>query len=632
MATKVGNLVVEMSANVARLQRDFDKAKSQAGALATKFKSIFKGVGLSIAAGVSVAGVSKLIKESLDGADKIAKLSQSVGVSVEQLSSFTHAANLSGTSMDTVARSLGLLSKNMMDTAAGTGTAKEAFKALGVGVKDAQGNLRNADVVLYELADKFAAMEDGAGKTALSMRVFGKSGAELIPLLNQGSAGISRMRDEAERLGLVLDTKTAQAAERINDNFTRLQGVSIGIANNLTVQLLPTLENLTNMMAETSSNTKDMELAAKSLATGLKLIASGAVVTKDIFVELGTAIGGVMAAGAALSEGIDVKKLTIKGVINPVAGMTELFDQLSANKEGIKQASVILSELGSDLAGSFESDLSTLERIWDDAASGVEATSPELKKKLAAPIIAAKGETAKVAKEIKKEVNNLWLDLGEKAAAIYQSTRTPFEQFKAGVSELQFFKGQDLIDNETYKRAFNKLSADYAATVDKMNGESDKLSEFTLEAFRSMQNVTSDLFFDVLKGDFSDLGDSFRNMVNRMLADWAAVETMGLLFGSDFSKTGALGGVFGSLASAVGFGGGKAIGGPVMGGTSYLVGERGPEMFIPQTSGNIIANNKLGSTSITVPIGNIDGGNKQLIAMLPKMMEDAALEALRRYS
>jgi phage-related minor tail protein len=70
-----------------------------------------------------------------------------------------------------------------------------------------------------------------------------------------------------------------------------------------------------------------------------------------------------------------------------------------------------------------------------------------------------------------------------------------------------------------------------------------------------------------------------------------------------------------------------------MAGTTYLVGERGPELFMPQTSGNVVANNKLGGgTSISVPIGNIDGGSKQLLANLPNMIENLVLEAMRRYA
>ncbi len=247
--------------------------------------------------------------------------------------------------------------------------------------------------------------------------------------------------------------------------------------------------------------------------------------------------------------------------------------------------------------------------------------------------------------------------LAIRAAEIYEAVKTPFDQFKEGVAELDLLKDANLLDPKTYRRAFNQLGADYAATVVKMQETTTELSEFTKEAFHSMQNVASDFFFDVLEGNFTDLGDSFRKMVNRMLADWASVKMMGGLFGEDFGKTGELGGLLSAGLGILGgaFSGGstgatganltdggtfaidpfpkRELGGPVMAGTTYLVGERGPELFMPQTSGNVVANNKLGGgTSISVPIGNIDGGSKQLLANLPNMIENLVLEAMRRYA
>jgi hypothetical protein len=58
----------------------------------------------------------------------------------------------------------------------------------------------------------------------------------------------------------------------------------------------------------------------------------------------------------------------------------------------------------------------------------------------------------------------------------------------------------------------------------------------------------------------------------------------------------------GAIGSAFGFGGGRAMGGPVTGGTSYLVGERGPELFTPSSSGNIIPNNAMGGNTVNITV------------------------------
>jgi hypothetical protein len=98
--------------------------------------------------------------------------------------------------------------------------------------------------------------------------------------------------------------------------------------------------------------------------------------------------------------------------------------------------------------------------------------------------------------------------LAIRAAEIYEAVKTPFDQFKEGVAELDLLKDANLLDPKTYRRAFNQLGADYAATVVKMQETTTELSEFTKEAFHSMQNVASDFFFDVLEGNFTDLGSA----------------------------------------------------------------------------------------------------------------------------
>lgn len=186
-----------------------------------------------------------------------------------------------------------------------------------------------------------------------------------------------------------------------------------------------------------------------------------------------------------------------------------------------------------------------------------------------------------------------------------------------------------MIAPDTYGRAFNQLAEDYKATVDKMQETGAEMSEFTKQAFNSMAGYAEGFFTDVMKGQFEDLGESFRNMVQGMLANWASMRFMSAAFGSEFAKGGDLGGWVGSLAAS--FGGGRAIGGPVLAGNAYLVGERGPELFMPQTSGQVVPNNRLAGTSINVPV-NVQNGDRALTADLQRSMEATALEVLRRHS
>jgi lambda family phage tail tape measure protein len=147
------------------------------------------------------------------------------------------AAELSGSSIEGVAKGLNFLNKNMVAAATGGKDAAAAFQTIGVSTKDAQGNLRTADQVFLDVADRFATLRDGPEKAALAMRIFGKAGADLIPILNLGSK-------EIQRFGLNITQDFADKADAFNDQL----GLAGAQVTNLSIQigsaLLPVINGL----------------------------------------------------------------------------------------------------------------------------------------------------------------------------------------------------------------------------------------------------------------------------------------------------------------------------------------------------------------------------------------------------
>lgn len=117
----------------------------------------------------------------------------------------------------------------------------------------------------------------------------------------------------------------------------------------------------------------------------------------------------------------------------------------------------------------------------------------------------------------------------------------------------------------------------------------DTVSEFWVNAAKSMQNAMSSFFFDIMQGKMTDLAGSFKKMIDKMVADYLASQLASLLFGDikSGSKTSSGGGLvqaaFGALDGMF-----RAGGGGVNGGNPYIVGEIGPELFVPRSSGTII--------------------------------------------
>lgn len=271
--TTIGALAVRIGADASQLISELNKADKALKAKEVTFKNVSKAAA-AYGAAVSAAGVAvfAFVKSVSNSADELGKMSQKVGVSVESLSALKHAAALSDVSMESLAQGLKILSRNMAETHAGTGEAKDAFRALGISVADSSGKMKVTDQMLLDLAEKFEGMEDGAGKTALAMKIFGKSGADLIPLLNQGRAGIEEMKKEAERLGIVISKETAAAAEKFNDNVTRLKGATEGLAIAMAGPLVKAFGEATDAMLEAH---KKGESFLSMLARGWQLLATG---------------------------------------------------------------------------------------------------------------------------------------------------------------------------------------------------------------------------------------------------------------------------------------------------------------------------------------------------------------------
>jgi TP901 family phage tail tape measure protein len=231
-------------------------------------------LAISAAMGAMGAGLALAIKGQLNAADEMGKAAQKFGVPVEALSRLKYAADLSDVAFETLGAGLKKLSTNMVAAANGGKSQTAMFAALGVEVVDAEGKLRGTEAVLQDVAAQFASMPDGAEKTALAVKLFGKAGAEMIPLLNAGKTGLQAMAEEATKLGIVISADTAKSAENFNDNLTRLKGAMSGLVVQITAALAPTLEKLSGWAVEVTKNFGELSPA-----------------TRDMIVQLGAILG-----------------------------------------------------------------------------------------------------------------------------------------------------------------------------------------------------------------------------------------------------------------------------------------------------------------------------------------------------
>ena len=233
------------------------------GSLVSKFATQLKFMGV---AAVSAFGL--LIKKQIDYMESLDKLSQRIGFSVEALSTLKFAGGLAGIEFESLSTGLSKFSKNLFDVKNGLGqTAVKGFEALGISATDANGRIRETEELLPEVANRFAQMKDGTEKTAIAMTLFGRSGKELIPLLNAGAIGLRKMQQEARGLGLEISTSTAKRAADLKDNMLRLESSLTGVELAITEVLLPPLTQLSESLIVMMAAAKGARSELDALAT-----------------------------------------------------------------------------------------------------------------------------------------------------------------------------------------------------------------------------------------------------------------------------------------------------------------------------------------------------------------------------
>jgi hypothetical protein len=212
-----------------------------AGAMALK---------ISAAGALSAAGLWAIFKRTSDAGDAAAKAAQRIGISVRGYQELGYAAGLAGSNAEELGDAMTELNGKIADAAGGNKELREAFRKMGVQIRDANGQIRPTEAIFADIAAAFARVPDGAQKSAAAMALFGEAGVNLIPLLNGGADGLREAAEEARRLGLIVDDETAEAMVLFNKNLATLMGSITGVYNAISAKLLPIINPLVKRVTD----------------------------------------------------------------------------------------------------------------------------------------------------------------------------------------------------------------------------------------------------------------------------------------------------------------------------------------------------------------------------------------------
>lgn len=467
---------VVIGGDTSQAQREVDALSGKLGGLG----DVAKSLGPAIAAGFSISAIVQFAGAAINAADEMGKLSQKLGISVEKLAGYQFAAEQSGLSVEGFGGAVKKLSVYMTEH-------EDKLRSAGIEAK-------NADEALVHLADLFQAMPDGAQKTALAMDLMGKSGADMIPLLNGGGQALQEMIEKGQKFNPMTADMAAQAAEfndRMDDLHKSIGGTATVIANDLLKVLVPLAQD---MAAASRDGTSMADTFGGVLTEALRTVVVLGGNVAFVFKGIGTEIGGLSAQLAALATG-DFKAFSAIGeaMQEDAKKAREEFDAwekriLEAGKGGVAApAAAAPSERdresaiarASRLAGGKESGQGggkkakggkkeDKEAEWGKGEGFTNFGAEKLAFQLSEDDANWKRQ---IAEDEEKERQAAAEREKKQATDLYEFNRSLFDEetlrlsdgFLARHEQIQALRDQDLINEQTYQAAKEQATLDYLA-------------------------------------------------------------------------------------------------------------------------------------------------------------------------
>ena len=555
----------ETRAGVQSINRSLDELNKSATRAAAGLATI--GVGVLAGLGASAAQVVNL-------GDKLRDMSFATGQSVEQLSFLDFAAKQSGTSIETIASASQRLAKNLTDVSRGGGKAAAvALQELGLSAEQ----LSRLDLVgqIETIGQALQKIENPSQRAAAGAALFGKQFKELAPLVLDTANSFSELADEFVRMGGTLTKEQADQFDALNDSIGKLQLSVRSAGEALATVMAPSLTAAASAVAEfiqgigpaLTSKFFDLKVVLLDASRAVQRSKLDFIEFFNVFGVADSTVGATKERIAEITREIELARDAQQGVID----------------DAIAQQSRARDSLGQKISGGLDTENTTIEKERTKAAKDLARAEQERFRVYSAAVDETLSQIEAEARE--------WEELDRRRQAALDANRTPLQRELDSLKELNELLGSDSAAyGEAAVNAFNRATAGLEETDDKA-----KALDVT---FASLGATFSSAFEDaILNGEkFSDvLGGLAKDIARLLLKETVSDPLAGLFKGFAKSAGSGIGDFFSGL-----FGGARANGGPVSAGKAYLVGERGPELFAPGVSGNIIPNGGGGLTVVNI--------------------------------
>lgn len=257
------------------------KETEQAGDQFQKVGEVLKTVGKAMAAAAAAIGAGAvaagkkiwdMANDTAAAGDTVDKMSQKLGMSAEAYQEWDYVLSQSGADIESMGAGFKSLT-NLVDKAtSGNDAAAASFKKLGISTKDLK-DMSREDIFALTVK-RMQEMGDTTDRAALANTIFGKSGQNLAPLLNQTAEATQDLKDKAHDLGFIMSDEAVDASVKFTDSMDTLKRTFEGVKNNITSELLPGLTSITDgltLLLTGSDGAKDkIKSGANEIVTAIK--------------------------------------------------------------------------------------------------------------------------------------------------------------------------------------------------------------------------------------------------------------------------------------------------------------------------------------------------------------------------
>ncbi len=326
----MGTIAVDNTKANEAIDTTTNKAEGSESKISKAFGKVAKA-GAAVATGTVAAGGAMFgfATKAAGATDRVDKMSQKIGISRKSFQELDFVCSQSGTSVDGLQMGMKTLTGAMDKAANGTKSSQQMFDKLGVSVTNSKGELRSQEDVFWDTIKALQSMDNQTEKARLATQLFGRSGSELMPMLNGASGSIEEMRKQAHDLGLVMSDDAVDAGVQFTDAIDQLQRSFGAVVSKIGVAVMPILMNLINTIRD---NMPSIQSILSSVFSVFSKVVTTAVSVVGKFINKAKEVGSYLAKTFAPTfKAIEKLFMAVKNALQPL--INKIKDFFSGSKE-----------------------------------------------------------------------------------------------------------------------------------------------------------------------------------------------------------------------------------------------------------------------------------------------------------